>query len=291
MDAGEGRARSEELHGAHRAGAAEEAASRGSDYAKSARPLRAAIEKLVKSEPRHPTCEGRHHAGATRWPQHKAMRPTWEGHLRLSLVTCPVALYSATERSADIHFNLINPKTNNRIRMQTVDAGTGEPVERADLVKGFAVSKNKYVLFDKDELDAVRLESTRILDIEEFVDAADDRPHLLGRALLSRAVGQDRYRGLRGDPCRDGEAEEGGAGPRRHAPARTHLRAGAARQGHPAHDLAHPRRDPRDVEVFDRNLPKPDARCCRSPRRSSSSRTRSSIRRASRIATRMRCAS
>ncbi len=54
--------------------------------------------------------------------QHKAMRPTWEGHLRLSLVTCPVALYSATERAADVHFNMINPKTNNRIRMQTVDA-------------------------------------------------------------------------------------------------------------------------------------------------------------------------
>jgi DNA end-binding protein Ku len=89
----------------------------------------------------------------------------------LSLVTCPVALYSAVERSADVHFNLINPKTHNRIRMQTVDAGTGKPVERADLVKGFAVSKNRYVLFDKEELDAVKLESTRNIDIEEFVDA------------------------------------------------------------------------------------------------------------------------
>eukprot|EP01034_Spumella_vulgaris_P005116 gene5116-6529_t len=113
------------------------------------------------------------------------MRHTWEGHLRLSLVTCPVALYTATERSADIHFNLINPKTNNRIRMQTVDAGTGKPVDRADLVKGFAVSKNKYVLLDKEELDAVRLESTRILDIEEFVDASEidriywDEPYYL----------------------------------------------------------------------------------------------------------------
>jgi DNA end-binding protein Ku len=78
--------------------------------------------------------------------QHKAMRPTWEGHLRLSLVTCPVALYTATERTADVHFNMINPKTNNRIRMQTVDAGTGDVVERAELVRGFEVSKNKYVL-------------------------------------------------------------------------------------------------------------------------------------------------
>jgi DNA end-binding protein Ku len=103
--------------------------------------------------------------------QHKSLRPTWEGHLRLSLVTCPVALYSATERTADIHFNMINPKTNNRIRMQTVDAGTGKPVDRADLVRGFEVSKNKYILLEKEELDAVKLESTRIIDIEEFVDA------------------------------------------------------------------------------------------------------------------------
>jgi DNA end-binding protein Ku len=101
----------------------------------------------------------------------KAMRPTWQGHLRLSLVTCPVALYTATERSADVHFHLINPKTNHRIRMQTVDAETGRPVERAGLVKGFEVSKNKYVLLDKEELDAVKLDSTRIIDIKEFVDA------------------------------------------------------------------------------------------------------------------------
>src|SRR3984893_17120941 len=83
--------------------------------------------------------------------QHKSLRPTWEGHLRLSLVTCPVALYSATERAAEIHFNMINPKTNNRIRMQAVDAGPGKPVDRADLVRGFEVSKNKYILLEKEE--------------------------------------------------------------------------------------------------------------------------------------------
>jgi len=101
----------------------------------------------------------------------KAARPTWEGHLRLSLVTCPVALYTATERSADVHFHLINPKTNHRIRMQTVDSETGRAVDRSGLVRGFEVSKNKYILLEKEELDAVKLESTRILDIKEFVDA------------------------------------------------------------------------------------------------------------------------
>src|SRR5438552_17869589 len=98
--------------------------------------------------------------------QHKALRPTWEGHLRLSLVTCPVALYSATERTSDVQFNLINPKTNNRIRMQTVDAGTGEPVERSELVKGYAVAKNQYILFDKGELEGMRLASTRVIDMQ-----------------------------------------------------------------------------------------------------------------------------
>src|SRR6266567_577093 len=120
--------------------------------------------------------------------QHKAMRPTWEGHLRLSLVTCPVALYTATERAAEVHFNLINPKTNNRIRMQTVDAGTGDAVERSELVKGFEVAKNKYVLFDQEELESVKLDSTRNIDIEHFVDAADidriywDQPYYLAPA-------------------------------------------------------------------------------------------------------------
>ena len=98
-----------------------------------------------------------------------AVRPSWEGHLRLSLVTCPVALYPATSEAETVHFNLINPETNNRIKMKTVDAGTGEEVSRGDLVKGFEVAKGEYVLFDKEELDAVKLESTRIIDIEKFV--------------------------------------------------------------------------------------------------------------------------
>ena len=210
--------------------------------------------------------------------QKRAMRPTWEGHLRLSLVTCPVALYSATERAADVHFNLINPKTNNRIRMQTVDAGTGKAVDRSDLVKGYAVSKNKYVLFEKDELDAVRLESTRVIDIERVRRRHVDRPHLLGRALLPGTWRQDRHRGLCRDPHRHGEAGQGGAGPRGDAPARAHLCARAARGRHPAHHAAHPRRDPLvAARCSTATCPSPIRACCRSPRRSSSSRRPSSI--------------
>jgi DNA end-binding protein Ku len=96
-------------------------------------------------------------------------RPSWEGHLRLSLVTCPVALYPATTEADTVRFNLINPQTNNRIKMKTFDAGTDEEVSRGDLVKGFAIAKNQYILIDKEDLDSVKLESTRIIDIEEFV--------------------------------------------------------------------------------------------------------------------------
>lgn len=98
-----------------------------------------------------------------------AARPSWEGHLRLSLVTCPVSLWSATTEAETVRFNLINPKTNNRIRMKTVDAGTGEELSRADLVKGFAIAKDEYVLLDKEDFESVKLESTRIIDIEKFV--------------------------------------------------------------------------------------------------------------------------
>jgi len=114
-----------------------------------------------------------------------AARPSWQGHLRLSLVTCPVAMYNAISPRGDVHFNLINPKTGNRIRMITVDAGTEKPVERKDLVKGFEISKGEYVTVTPEEIDAVRLDSTRTIDIDEFVPAEDidrlywDHPYFL----------------------------------------------------------------------------------------------------------------
>ena len=101
-----------------------------------------------------------------------AARPTWQGHLRLSLVTCPVALYTATSRAADVSFHLLNPKTGNRIRMVTTDPDSG-PVERSSLVKGYEVSKDQYITLTDEEIKSVRLESTRVIEIERFV-AADE---------------------------------------------------------------------------------------------------------------------
>lgn len=113
-----------------------------------------------------------------------APRPTWQGHLRLSLVTCPVALYTATSPAGDVHFNLLHKDTNNRIRMVPTDPELG-PVERSDLVKGFEYEKGQYIVVTQDEINAVRLESTKTIDIERFVDAADidrlywDSPYFL----------------------------------------------------------------------------------------------------------------
>jgi DNA end-binding protein Ku len=97
-----------------------------------------------------------------------AYRPTWQGHLKLSLVTCPVALFTATNAAGDVHFHLINPKTNNRIRMVTTDPDTG-PVDRKDLVKGYEVSKGEYILLTDEEIKSVKLQSTKTIDIERFV--------------------------------------------------------------------------------------------------------------------------
>jgi DNA end-binding protein Ku len=113
-----------------------------------------------------------HHQPANSNEPHLSARPVWQGNLRLSLVSCPVALYAATDRSSDVSFHLLNPDTKNRIRMIPTDPDTG-PVERSDLVKGYEVSKNHYVVLSNEELGAVKLETTRNIEIERFVDAGD----------------------------------------------------------------------------------------------------------------------
>jgi len=101
-----------------------------------------------------------------------ATRPTWQGYLRLSLVSCPVALYTATSRTGEVHFNMLHATTHNRIKMVPTDPETG-PVERSEIVKGYEIEKGRYVVVDEEEIKNVRLETTRTLDIERFVDEAD----------------------------------------------------------------------------------------------------------------------
>ncbi len=108
-----------------------------------------------------------------------APRPNWKGFLKLSLVSCAVALYPATSTSQRIRFNIINRKTGNRIRNDIVDTETGQPVEQEDRVKGYQVEKGRYVLVEEEELDNVALESTHTIDIEQFVPVSEvDRIYL-----------------------------------------------------------------------------------------------------------------
>jgi len=98
-----------------------------------------------------------------------APRPNWKGYLKLSLVACPVALYSATTTSDRVRFHIINRKTGNRVHNLIVDAETGDPVEEEDRVKGFEVRKGEHILVEDEELEDVALESTHTIEIEAFI--------------------------------------------------------------------------------------------------------------------------
>ena len=104
-------------------------------------------------------------------------RPTWKGYLKLALVSCPIAVYSAASSTEKVRFNQINRKTGRRIRQRLVDEGSGEAVEATDKIKGYEIDKDIYVTFDDDELDAVAIETSQTVDIDVFVprDQIDNR--------------------------------------------------------------------------------------------------------------------
>jgi len=98
-----------------------------------------------------------------------APRAYWKGYLKLSLVSCPIALYPATSEREKISFNQLNKATGHRIRYRKVDAETGEDVPSDQIIKGYEVAKGEYVEVQPEELEAVAIESKRTIDIEEFV--------------------------------------------------------------------------------------------------------------------------
>src|SRR5690349_4233785 len=102
-----------------------------------------------------------------------APRANWKGFLRLSLVTCPVALYPATSDTEKVSFNQINKKTGHRIKYLKVDADSGEEVANDDIIKGYKVDTDTYIEVTKDELDEVALDSTRTIELDEFVPRSD----------------------------------------------------------------------------------------------------------------------
>jgi len=129
-----------------------------------------------------------------------APRANWKGFLRLSLVTCPIALFPATSESEKISFNQINKKTGHRIRYLKVDAETGEEVPNEDIIKGYKVDTDTYLEVSKEELENIALESTRTIEIDEFVPRSeiDDlylvRPYYI---VPDGKVGRDAFAVIR----------------------------------------------------------------------------------------------
>src|SRR3984885_339592 len=127
-------------------------------------------------------------------------RPIWRGHLRLALVSCPVALWNARHDRAAIRFNMINPETGNRIRMVTTDAETGKELERRNLVKGYEFRKNQYLLLTDEDLDSVKVESSLVMTVEKFIDTASINPVYYDAAYFLAPdgdAGRDVYAVLR----------------------------------------------------------------------------------------------
>lgn len=123
-------------------------------------------------------------------------RPTWKGYLKLSLVSCPVALYPATSSRERISFHIMNRKTGDRTRYLVVDSETGEPVEPEDRVRGYEISKNNYVFVEDEEIESVKIESTHTIDIDNFVPRKEvdeiylDSPYYLAP---DGKVGEDAF--------------------------------------------------------------------------------------------------
>jgi DNA end-binding protein Ku len=105
-----------------------------------------------------------------------AERPIWRGHLRLALVSCPVALFTARRDHNNLHFHFINPRTGHRVRMITLDAETDEELSRSELQRGFEFKKDHYLILTDEDFEAARVESSATMTVEKFVDAESIDP-------------------------------------------------------------------------------------------------------------------
>jgi DNA end-binding protein Ku len=129
-----------------------------------------------------------------------APRANWKGYLRLSLVSCPIALYPASSLSEKVSFNRLNRKTGNRLKQQNVDTETGDLVPREDTARGYEVAKGQYLIVEDQEIDAVQIESTRTIEIDQFVPRSEiddrfiDSPYYLAP---DGKVGQDAFAVIR----------------------------------------------------------------------------------------------
>lgn len=137
-----------------------------------------------------------------------AARPIWRGHLRLALVSCPVALYTAKHERGNLHFHLINPETGHRVRMITLDAETDEEVKRSDLVRGYEFKKDHYILLDDEDFEKARVESSSTMTVDKFVDASSIDPIYYDASYFlvpEGETGEDVYAVLREAIARSGK--------------------------------------------------------------------------------------
>ena len=181
-----------------------------------------------------------------------APRANWKGFLRLSLVTCPVALYPATSDTEKVYFNQINRKTGHRIKYAKVDADTGEEVANEDIMKGYKVDTDTYIEVTKEELDDIALESTRTIEIDEFVPKTDiDNRYLIRPYYLvpDGKVGHDAFAVIR-ETIRN--MDKVAIGRVVLDQPRAHHRAGTARQGPDGNAVALPLRGARREGIFRR---------------------------------------
>ena len=128
------------------------------------------------------------------------VRPYWKGYLKLALVSCPIALYTASSSSERVAFRQLNKNTGNRLRQQLVDDVTREPVEAADKRRGYEYGKNSYLLIEDEELEAIEVESNHIIEIDSFVPRSQiderflDSPYYIGP---NDPVGQEAFAVIR----------------------------------------------------------------------------------------------
>jgi DNA end-binding protein Ku len=102
-----------------------------------------------------------------------APRAYWKGYLKLSLVSCPIALYPAASSAERVSFNRINKKTGNRIKQQQVDGESGQPVDKEDIVRGYEIAKGQYLQVEDEEIEKLQIESSHTIDIDSFVPRAE----------------------------------------------------------------------------------------------------------------------
>ena len=127
-------------------------------------------------------------------------RPYWKGYLKLSLVSCPIALHAACSSAERVSFRQINRKTGNRLRQQLIDEETREPVDGSDKARGYEIGKNQFLLVEDEELEYIEIESTHTIEIDSFVPRADidqrffDTPYYI---TPNDPVGQEAFAVIR----------------------------------------------------------------------------------------------